>query len=68
MIYKPNFEESKMYWRAFWEREVIDRPLICVTAPKDGVRVPHSGKTPAICYRHCMDGTFDELLNRKFPK
>ncbi len=64
MINKPNFEESKVYWRAFWEREVIDRPLICVTAPKDGVRPPSAGWTPAICYKHCMDGTFDELLNQ----
>ncbi len=64
MIYKPNFEESKVYWRAFWEREVIDRPLLCVTAPKDGVRPPSAAFTPSICFQHCMDGTFDTLLKK----
>ncbi len=31
-----DFDRKNLYWKAFWEKEVIDRPLICVTAPKDG--------------------------------
>ena len=36
--YKPDFERAKTYWKAFWEKEVIDRPLISITAPKDNVQ------------------------------
>ncbi|MDR1092743.1 MAG: hypothetical protein LBL66_01180 [Clostridiales bacterium] len=38
--YKGNAEESKKYLRAFWQKEVIDRPLIAVTAPKNKNAVP----------------------------
>ncbi|MHB1484694.1 MAG: hypothetical protein ACYCYI_08520 [Saccharofermentanales bacterium] len=34
--YKPDFKESFKYWDALWQREVIDRPLLCVTAPRKG--------------------------------
>ena len=34
--YKPNFSETKTYFEAFWQKEVIDRPVVCVTAPKKG--------------------------------
>ena len=37
LLYKPDFERVKEYWRAFWEKEVIDRPLISVTSPKNNV-------------------------------
>ena len=40
MKYKPNFEETKKYSKAFWQMEVIDRPLIAVTAPKDPKDLP----------------------------
>ena len=33
--YKENFAETKEYFRAFWEKEVIDRPLIAVKCPKN---------------------------------
>ena len=62
MIYKPNFEESKRYWRAFWEKEVLDRPLLCVTAPKSNTNIPSYNNTPTISYQNCMNGTFDNLL------
>ena len=35
MLYKENFEETKKYFKAFWEKEIIDRPLIAVKCPKD---------------------------------
>ena len=34
--YKPNFSETQTYFDAFWQKEVIDRPVVCVTAPKKG--------------------------------
>lgn len=31
--YKPDFERAKKYFEAFWQKEVIDRPLVSITAP-----------------------------------
>ena len=34
--YKPDFSRAQQYWRAFWQKELIDRPCTCVwvhTAP-----------------------------------
>ena len=33
---KPNFEEAADRWEAFWRGEVLDRPPVCIVAPKDG--------------------------------
>lgn len=33
--YKKDFEEARKYWRAFWEGEIIDRPLLIATIVKD---------------------------------
>ena len=27
LCYKPNFEQARVYWRAFWEGAVLDRPV-----------------------------------------
>lgn len=35
---KPDFEEVKNRWNAFWEDEVLDRPMVCAMAPKKGGR------------------------------
>ena len=43
--YKPDFERARTYWHAFWEREVLDRPVAVVTAPKDPA---HPVKKPSI--------------------
>ncbi len=40
LLHKPDFEEAKRYWRAFWEGSIIDRPCCRVTAPKDGIEIP----------------------------
>ena len=34
---KPDLAEAEKRWLAFWEHELIDRPLCAVTAPRDGV-------------------------------
>jgi len=34
MEYKPNFEELKPYFQAFWNCEVLDRVALSVTAPR----------------------------------
>ena len=33
--YKPDFERARTYWRAFWEHEVLDRPVVMAPTPKD---------------------------------
>ena len=40
MLYKKNFEETKRYFRAFWEKAVLDRPLIAVSAPMNAGAAP----------------------------
>jgi hypothetical protein len=34
---KPNLDEALERWRAFWNQEIIGRPCVAVTAPKEGV-------------------------------
>jgi 5-methyltetrahydrofolate--homocysteine methyltransferase len=33
--FKPDFEQAKARWLAFWDKEIIDRPCCVITAPKD---------------------------------
>ncbi|MCF7864202.1 MAG: hypothetical protein K9L89_05375 [Kiritimatiellales bacterium] len=35
---KPDFAEVKQRWNAFWEDELLDRPMVCAMVPKDGGR------------------------------
>jgi hypothetical protein len=36
----PDFDRIKTRFKAFWERELLDRPLISVTAPLNNKQVP----------------------------
>ena len=55
----PDFERKKRYWDAYWKKEVLDRPLICVTAPKDGctphVHIQNDNITALACLREEYD-------------
>jgi hypothetical protein len=33
---KPDLAEAAHRWEAFYAGEIIDRPVVCVTAPGDG--------------------------------
>ncbi len=35
---KPDLEEANGRWQAFYAGDLIDRPVICVTAPRQGTR------------------------------
>jgi len=35
--FKPDFEQARQRWDAFWRGEVIDRPCLNIVAPKEGV-------------------------------
>lgn len=63
MIYKPDFERAKDFWRKFWKQEYAGRPLVCVKAPKRGMEQAKFSWTPADSYRACMNGTIDKSLN-----
>lgn len=34
--FKPNYAEAVQRWQAFYAGEIIDRPAVCVLAPKEG--------------------------------
>lgn len=37
-LYKPDYELSRARYMAFWEREVIDRPPVCIAFSKEGAK------------------------------
>ena len=59
LLYKSGFNEAKAHWEAFWNHEIIDRPCLAVTAPKEGHHIP-----PAPPYMDGWDGDFAEAVAR----
>ena len=41
--YKQNLGETLKYWDAFWEGQIIDRPLVCITSPRKGCETAYKG-------------------------
>ena len=41
--FKPDYEQSRARYMAFWERQIIDRPPVCVTLPKPEAK-PFTGR------------------------
>lgn len=60
--YKPDVAEARKYWDAFWSQQAIDRPALCVTAPRRGRARPASGWTPVKSCHACMSGEYLPLL------
>ena len=59
LLYKPDFERARAYWRAFWDHGLLDRPPVVVTAPKDPA---HALKKPPILTR--AGGDYQGALQR----
>jgi hypothetical protein len=57
--FKPDFEDARKHWEAFWVGEVLDRPVISIIAQRDGV-----GDVPGLPYMAGHDGKFDEPVAR----
>lgn len=57
--YKPDFPEAKKYWEAYWNKEIIDRPCVYITAPKDPAK-PVS-RPP---YMSGIKGNYNEALTQ----
>ena len=59
LSFKPDLDEALPRWRAFWNKEVLDRPCLAVTAPKDGVE-----QVPQPPYPTRPDDDFDEVIEQ----
>lgn len=57
---KPDFDQVRARWNAFWDRQVIDRPLVWATAAKPGSRKADLGRH----YRWILTGELDALLEQ----
>jgi 5-methyltetrahydrofolate--homocysteine methyltransferase len=40
LSFKPDLADAARHWNAFYAGEIIDRPVICVTAPRPGFERP----------------------------
>ncbi|HUT24880.1 MAG TPA: hypothetical protein VM492_11100 [Sumerlaeia bacterium] len=56
---KPDFDETARRWDAYWQGEIIDRPVIAVTAPVEGFE-----PRPVNGYRERLHGDIDELIDK----
>lgn len=57
--FKEKLEHTRKYAEAFWRHEMIDRPYVCVTAPKKPHKYSWSG---AKSFRACMEEKYDDIL------
>jgi len=46
MYYKDDWDKAKARFLAFWDREMVDRCCLAVTAPRQGARPPSPEPTP----------------------
>jgi 5-methyltetrahydrofolate--homocysteine methyltransferase len=37
LLYKPDADQALRRWDAFWQGDMIDRPPVCITVPREGV-------------------------------
>ena len=59
LAFKPDLEEAARRWDAFYAGEMIDRPVVCVTAPREGKKAP-----PASTYHDRVFGDLDDAIER----
>ena len=57
--FKPDLEEAAKRWDAFYAGELIDRPVICMTAPREGYK-----GAPASDYHERVFGDMDDIIER----
>ena len=57
--FKPDLDEANQRWQAFYAGEIVDRPPVCVTAPRDGYPQP-----APITYHDKVFGEIDEIVTR----
>ena len=57
--FKQDLEEAAKRWDAFYAGEIIDRPVICVTAPKEGFQRARGSD-----YNERVHGDMDDIIER----
>ena len=59
LAFKPDMADAARRWAAFFAGEMIDRPIVHVTAPRDGMSAPQ-----APTYRDRVFGDIDDVVDR----
>jgi hypothetical protein len=59
LAFKPDLEMAVKRWEAFYAGDIIDRPLVCVTAPKKGTKGDRWSD-----YYERVHGDMDEIIDR----
>lgn len=57
--FKPDYREAVRRWEAYYAGEIIDRPVICVTAPRTGVTGAGGSD-----YRERATGDMEAIVDR----
>jgi len=57
--FKPDLEEAAKRWDAFYHEEIIKRPVVCITASREGAQLK---KWPD--YYEKVHGDMDEIIER----
>ena len=57
LAFKPDMAEAARRWAAYLAGDLIDRPLVCVTAPREGRTAP-----PGMGYRDRVCGDLDRVI------
>jgi len=60
---KPDLPEAARRWEAYWQGEMLDRPIVCVTAPRHGPPPPWEYRYRQRVFGD-MDAVIDEALAR----
>ena len=59
LAFKPDLEEAASRWDAFYAGEIIDRPVVCVTAPREGLKGARGSD-----YHERAFGDMDDIIER----
>jgi len=59
LSFKPDLDAALERWRAFWNKDLIKRPCVAVTAPKEGVQ-----PVPGPPGQYLPDADFDQIVNQ----
>jgi hypothetical protein len=59
LAFKPDLEDAARRWQAFYAGDLIDRPVVCVTAPREGRTFVRSSD-----YRERAFGDMDAIIAR----
>ena len=61
--YKPDFQDAEKRWQAYFQGELIDRPPVVVTAPRDGFVLP-----APVSYRQKIFSSIDQVLEKSLAR